>query len=95
MHGEAPRAAPRRVGKNTLATTPCRCPGRAITLSRPAPGAMFGDDGMADHGEVEYATATGNDYPAHEQTYENFITLVKVVMAIVVTIVVLMAYFLT
>jgi hypothetical protein len=52
-------------------------------------------DGMADHGEVEYATATGNDYAAHEQTYENFITLVKVVMAIVVTIVVLMAYFLT
>ena len=38
---------------------------------------------------------TGNDYPAHEQTYENFITLVKVVMAIVVAIVVLMAYFLT
>jgi hypothetical protein len=30
---------------------------------------------MADHGEVEYATATGNDYPAHEQTYRDFITL--------------------
>jgi hypothetical protein len=28
---------------------------------------------MADHGEVEYATATGNDYPAHEQTYEGFV----------------------
>ena len=28
---------------------------------------------MADHGTVEYATATGNDYPAHEQTYESFI----------------------
>lgn len=28
---------------------------------------------MADHGKVEYATATGNDYPAHENTYENFI----------------------
>jgi hypothetical protein len=50
---------------------------------------------MADHGEVEYATAEGNDYAAHEQTYENFITLVKVVMAIVVAILVLMAYFLT
>jgi hypothetical protein len=50
---------------------------------------------MADHGEVEYATAEGNDYPYHEQTYENFITLVKVVMVIVVTILVLMAYFLT
>lgn len=28
---------------------------------------------MADHGPVEYATATGNDYPAHEKTYEAFI----------------------
>ena len=43
---------------------------------------------MADHAEAEYATAEGNDYPAHEQTYENFITLVKVTMAVVVTIVV-------
>ena len=51
--------------------------------------------GMADHAEMEYAAATGNDYPAHEQTYENFVTLVKVVMAIVVTIVILMAIFLT
>jgi len=58
-------------------------------------GCDVGDDGMADHGEVEYATATGNDYPAHEQTYHSFITLVKVVMAIVVAIVILMAYFLT
>ncbi len=29
---------------------------------------------MADHGKVEYATATGNDYPAHENTYETFVT---------------------
>ncbi len=28
---------------------------------------------MADHGTVEYATATGNDYPAHESTYDTFI----------------------
>jgi len=49
---------------------------------------------MADHGEVEYATADGNDYPAHEQTYENFITLVKVIMTIVVIIVIGLAYFL-
>jgi Bacterial aa3 type cytochrome c oxidase subunit IV len=55
----------------------------------------FGEMAMADHGEVEYATATGNDYPAHEQTYKNFITLVKVVMATVVAIVILMAIFLT
>ena len=49
---------------------------------------------MSDHGEVEYATADGNDYPAHEQTYENFITLVKVIMTIVIIIVIGMAYFL-
>jgi len=28
---------------------------------------------MADHGTVEYATATGNDYPSHENTYEHFV----------------------
>jgi len=28
---------------------------------------------MADHGTVEYATATGNDYPTHEGTYQNFV----------------------
>lgn len=50
---------------------------------------------MSDHAEVQYATATGNDYAAHEQTYSNFITLVKVMMGVVVTIVVLMAIFLT
>ena len=32
---------------------------------------------MAEHNEVAYTTADGNDYPAHEQTYEGFITLVK------------------
>ena len=30
---------------------------------------------MADHGHVEYATAEGNDLPAHEQTYERFVHL--------------------
>ena len=28
---------------------------------------------MADHGKVEYATAPGNDYPEHENTYETFV----------------------
>jgi hypothetical protein len=50
---------------------------------------------MADHGEVQYATATGNDYAAHEQTYRGFITMVKVGMTVVIAIVVLMAIFLT
>lgn len=49
---------------------------------------------MSDHGELEYALATGNDYPAHEQTYRNFITLVKVSMTVIVIIVIGMAYFL-
>jgi hypothetical protein len=49
---------------------------------------------MADHGEVEYATATGNDYEAHEQTYRNFIKLTKTVLGAVIVIVLLMAYFL-
>jgi hypothetical protein len=50
---------------------------------------------MADHAEVQYASATGNDYPAHEETYRSFITLVKTTLAIVVVILVLMAFFLT
>ena len=28
---------------------------------------------MAEHGTVEYATAAGNDYPAHETSYESFV----------------------
>jgi hypothetical protein len=49
---------------------------------------------MADHGDVEYATAEGMDYPVHEQTYRNFVTLVKGVLAAVVVILILMAFFL-
>jgi hypothetical protein len=33
---------------------------------------------MADHGTVEYATATGNDYPEHENTYKTFVTFATV-----------------
>jgi hypothetical protein len=49
---------------------------------------------MADHGEVEYATAEGMDYAAHEQTYRTFIALVKGILAAVVVILILMAIFL-
>jgi Bacterial aa3 type cytochrome c oxidase subunit IV len=28
---------------------------------------------MADHGEVEYATAQGNDLPAHVAMYDRFV----------------------
>jgi len=50
---------------------------------------------MAAHGAPEYSVAEGNDYPAHEQTYLNFLSLVKWVMGIVILIVIGMAYFLT
>lgn len=41
---------------------------------------------MAEHGTVEYATAAGNDYPAHESTYEHFVqfTFVGVVFMVCV-----------
>jgi hypothetical protein len=50
---------------------------------------------MAEHNEVAYTTADGNDYAAHEQTYEGFIKLVKYGSAAVILIVALMALFLT
>jgi len=50
---------------------------------------------VADHGELTYSTADGNDYAAHEATYEGFIKLVKYGTAAVVIIVALMGYFLT
>jgi hypothetical protein len=50
---------------------------------------------MADHGEVAYSTAEGNDYPAHEQTYDGFIKLVKYGTGSVVLLLILMAIFLT
>jgi hypothetical protein len=49
---------------------------------------------MADHAEVEDATATGNDVAAHEQTYQNFVTLVRTGLAVVVVILIVMAFFL-
>jgi hypothetical protein len=49
---------------------------------------------MADHGEVEYATATGNDYAEHENTYRFFVQLVKWGTLAVVAVLILMAYFL-
>lgn len=49
---------------------------------------------MADHADVQYATATGNDLAAHEQTYKNFITLLKTGLAVVIVIVILLAFFL-
>ena len=50
---------------------------------------------MADHGTVEYSTAPGNDYEAHEQTYALFLSLVKWHLIVIIGILILMAYFLT
>jgi aa3 type cytochrome c oxidase subunit IV len=41
---------------------------------------------MADHGEVEYATALGNDYAEHEATYQRFLHLTVVLIVHVVNI---------
>jgi hypothetical protein len=50
---------------------------------------------MAEHSEVAYTTADGNDYAAHEATYEGFIKLVKYGTTAVALILILMAIFLT
>jgi len=50
---------------------------------------------MAEHSEVAYTTADGNDYIAHEETYEGFIKLVKYGTGAVVLLLILMAIFLT
>jgi hypothetical protein len=46
---------------------------------------------MADHGEVQYASATGNDYPSHEQSYETFTHIVIIGICHVVNIVLALA----
>jgi len=50
---------------------------------------------MDYHGQLEYATATGNDYASHEQTYQTFVTLTKTAIVVLAVIVILMAIFLT
>jgi hypothetical protein len=41
---------------------------------------------MAEHGEVEYSTADGNDYQAHEGTYASFVHFVFVGLILCVNI---------
>ena len=50
---------------------------------------------MDDHGQLEYATASGNDYAGHEQMYRTFVTLTRTAVAVLTVIVILMAIFLT
>jgi hypothetical protein len=63
-------------------------------MARPETNICLGTP-MAQHNEVAYTTADGNDYAAHEQTYEGFIMLVKYGTAAVAVILALMAFFLT
>jgi Bacterial aa3 type cytochrome c oxidase subunit IV len=42
---------------------------------------------MADHGQLEFAVAEGNDLPAHEAMYERFVHLVFIGGAAVVNII--------
>ena len=41
---------------------------------------------MADHGEVQYATAEGNDLPAHEAGFSQFVQVTFIGTAMVVSI---------
>ena len=41
---------------------------------------------MAAHGTPDYSTAAGNDYPAHEATYESFIYLVVIGIIFVINV---------
>lgn len=43
---------------------------------------------MADHGKVEYATATGNDLAEHEATYKTFVQLAYVGSALCASIII-------
>jgi hypothetical protein len=70
-----------------------RCPTRAITLN---PQRYFAwSDAMDDHGQLEYATARGNDYLGHEQMYRTFVTLMTSAVAVIAVILILMVIFLT
>jgi len=46
---------------------------------------------MADHGPVEYATATGNDLAEHEATYKGFVHLAYVGSCLVACILIALA----
>jgi hypothetical protein len=46
---------------------------------------------MAEHDKVEYATATGNDYAEHEQTYRLFLRIVKWHLIVIPVILILLA----
>jgi len=72
----------------------CRCPQSAIAVTGGQNFFSLTGIAMADHSEVAYTTADGNDYKEHERTYLAFLTMTKWGIGIVVAILILMAYFL-
>jgi hypothetical protein len=71
-----------------------RCPAKRIALIPAQKRSKTLGTPMANHGEVAYTTADGNDYAVHEATYEGFLKLVKYGTGAVVLILILMAIFL-
>ena len=49
---------------------------------------------MAEHGQVDYATATGNDLATHEATYKSFVQLTYAGCCLVASIVIALVIFL-
>jgi Bacterial aa3 type cytochrome c oxidase subunit IV len=41
---------------------------------------------MAEHADIEYATAKGNDYPTHEATYEDFVHIIAVSVTFIISV---------
>src|SRR6516225_6619823 len=58
-----------------------RCPRGAIALIPACRTGARVEERMADHGQVEYATAQGNDIPAHVAMYDRVVHLVVVGVA--------------
>ena len=42
---------------------------------------------MAEHGHIEYASAAGNDLPAHEAMYDRFVHLVLIFGALAINVI--------
>jgi hypothetical protein len=49
---------------------------------------------MDSHNQLQYATARGNEYVVHDQTYRTFVMLTKNAVAVIAGKVILMAVFL-
>jgi hypothetical protein len=76
------------------AATPLLCPSDCANSSRARSTPGWRRD-VSDHNEIVYSTADGMDYPAHEGTYKAFIKMGTIGTGVVITIVSLMAIFLT